>query len=66
VQRQREREDWTMAEDGKPIEVSRRIEAPAALIFKILANPLRHMDFDGSGMLRRAVFDRPLSHVGDE
>jgi hypothetical protein len=28
-----------MAEKRKPIEVSRRIEAPAALIFKILASP---------------------------
>ena len=54
-----------MAEKSKPVEVSRRIEAPAALIFKIRANPQRHMDFDGSGMLRGAVLDRPISDVGD-
>ena len=54
-----------MSEKTKPIEVSRRIEAPAALIFEILANPQRHMDFDGSGMLRGAVLDRPLAEVGD-
>jgi hypothetical protein len=54
-----------MAEGSKPTEVSRRIEAPAALIFKILANPQRHVDFDGSGMLRGVVLDRPLSGVGD-
>ena len=54
-----------MAEERKPVEVSRRIEAPAALIFKILANPQRHMDFDGSGMLRGAVLDRPISDVGN-
>ena len=54
-----------MAEERKPVEVSRRIEAPAALIFKILANPQRHVDFDGSGMLRGAVSDHPISHVGD-
>ena len=60
-----EGEDWTMAEESKPVEVSRRIEAPAALIFKILANPQRHVDFDGSGMLRGAVLDRPISDVGD-
>jgi hypothetical protein len=54
-----------MAEENKPLEVSRRIQAPAALIFKILANPLRHMDFDGSHMLRGAVLDRPISAVGD-
>jgi hypothetical protein len=54
-----------MAEESKPVEVSRRIEAPAAVIFKILANPQRHMDFDGSDMLRGAVLDRPISDVGD-
>ncbi|MGA2530297.1 MAG: hypothetical protein ABSG36_14200 [Acidimicrobiales bacterium] len=54
-----------MTEGSKSVEVSRRIEAPAALIFEILANPQRHMDFDGSGMLRGAVANRPLSEVGD-
>ena len=54
-----------MAEERKPVEVSRRIEAPATRIFKILANPHRHVDFDGSGMLRGAVLDRPISNVGD-
>src|ERR1700733_6699509 len=56
--------DWTMAE-GKPLQVSRRVEAPATLIFEILANPQRHVDFDGSDMLRGAVLDRPISDVGD-
>jgi hypothetical protein len=54
-----------LAEQGKLVEISRRIEAPAALIFNILANPQRHMDFDGSGMLRGAVLDRFISDVGD-
>ena len=54
-----------MAEEGKAIEVSRRIEAPAAVIFEILANPQRHMDFDGSDMLRGAVFNHPIRDVGD-
>ncbi len=54
-----------MAEESKAIEVSRRIEAPPTLIFEILANPQRHMDFDGSDMLRGAVLDRPISKVGD-
>jgi len=65
VEAEREREAWTMAEERTPLEVSRRIQAPAALIFKILANPQRHMDFDGSDMLRGAVLDRPISDVGD-
>jgi hypothetical protein len=51
--------------DSKRIEVSRKIEAPAALIFKILASPQRHSDFDGSDMLRGAVLDRPITKVGD-
>jgi hypothetical protein len=54
-----------MTHDSKPAEVSRRIEAPAALIFEILADPQRHKEFDGSDMLRGAVSDRPISGVGD-
>src|ERR1700730_13785870 len=54
-----------MTEESKLVEVSRRIEAPAALIFEILANPQRHTDIDGSDMLRGAVFHRPISGVGD-
>ena len=65
VQRQCGSEDGTMAAESKPVEASRRMEAPAAVIFGILANPQRHMDFDGSGMLRGTVLDRPLSGVGD-
>src|SRR3984957_16769583 len=54
-----------MSEERRPIEVSRRIEAAAPLVFEILANPQRHMDFDGSDMLRGAVLDHPISDVGD-
>ena len=54
-----------MAQESKSVEVSRRIRASAASIFKILANPQRHVYFDGSGMLRGAVLDRPIADVGD-
>ena len=54
-----------MAEERKTVEVSRRIGAPASRIFGILADPRRHADMDGSGMLRGAVVDRPISGVGD-
>lgn len=54
-----------MAEETKTVEASRRIESSAATIFKILASPQRHVDFDGSGMLRGAVLDRPVEGVGD-
>jgi len=45
--------------------VSRRIAAPAADIFRILADPRRHTELDGSGMLRGAVSDRAVCAVGD-
>jgi hypothetical protein len=50
---------------GKTLDVSRSIEAPAAVIFAMLASPQRHKDFDGSDMLRGVVDDRPISGVGD-
>jgi hypothetical protein len=54
-----------VTEESKALEVSRRIKAPAASLFEILANPQRHTDFDGSDMVRGAVFNRPISDVGD-
>jgi len=54
-----------MADEHKLIEASRRIGAPADRIFEILADPLHDVEFDGSGMLRDAVFDHPISRVGD-
>ena len=54
-----------MADECKPIEVARRIEAPAGRIFEILANPQRHVDFDGSDMLRGAVTTAVVSGVGE-
>jgi hypothetical protein len=49
----------------RQIEASRRIEAPAAVIFAVLASPERHQDFDGSQMLRGVVVNRPITGVGD-
>jgi uncharacterized protein YndB with AHSA1/START domain len=54
-----------MPEGRTPIEVSRRIEAPAARIFEVLADPRRHTDLDGSEMLRGAVSDDVITGVGD-
>jgi hypothetical protein len=54
-----------MADQTKLIQASRRIGAPAYRIFEILADPHRHVEFDGSGMLREAVLDRPIAKVGD-
>ncbi len=49
----------------KPVAVSRRICAPARDIFQILANPVRHPELDGSGMLREPVSTTMISGVGD-
>jgi hypothetical protein len=54
-----------VTEPGKTVETSRRIDAPATLIFAILADPRRHADFDGSHMLRGPDLDRPVAAVGD-
>jgi hypothetical protein len=48
-----------------PVAVSRRIASPAADIFRILADPRRHTDLDGSEMLRGAVSDAVVRAVGD-
>jgi hypothetical protein len=49
----------------EPITVSRRIGAPAGEIFQILADPGRHRDLDGSGMVRGVVSGSAVSGVGD-
>jgi hypothetical protein len=41
------------------------IAAPAATIFRVLADPGRHVELDGSGMLRGAVTTAPISGVGE-
>ena len=57
--------DKARTENTKSIEASRRIAARPAVIFEILANPQRHVDFDGSGMLRGAIAGGAISRVGD-
>jgi len=55
-----------MTEDqDQPVAVSRRICAPAHDIFQVLADPVRHQDFDGSQMLRGAGSAAVISGVGD-
>ena len=49
----------------EPITVSRRIGAPASVIFQILADPGRHRELDGSGMLRGVVSGTTICSVGD-
>jgi hypothetical protein len=49
----------------KPITVTRRIASPASAIFQVLADPGRHRDLDGSGMLRGVASGAMISGVGD-
>ncbi|HLM16996.1 MAG TPA: SRPBCC family protein [Acidimicrobiia bacterium] len=51
-----------------PVErasVTRRVAAPAAALFAIVADPAGHVAIDGSGMLEAAPDARPLTAVGD-
>jgi hypothetical protein len=55
-----------MADDEyQPVAVSRRVCAPARVIFQVLANPVRHPEFDGSESLRGAGSTTVISDVGD-
>ena len=54
-----------MGGEYEPITVSRRIGSPASAIFQILADPARHRDLDGSGMLRGVVSGAAITGVGD-
>ncbi len=47
------------------IAVTRRVAAPAATIFAIVANPAGHVEIDGSGMLEAAPDAKQLSAVGE-
>lgn len=54
-----------MAEDLQlMVSASRRIAAPPNLIFDVLASPRRHLEFDGSGMLRGSD-SADVTGVGD-
>jgi hypothetical protein len=50
----------------EPVRVSRRIGAPADVIFGVVADPRRHTEIDGSDMLRGALAEAHVTGVGDE
>ena len=52
-------------DEYQPVAVPRRICAPAHDIFQVLANPVRHPEFDGSQSLRGAGSTAVISDVGD-
>ncbi|GGG64212.1 polyketide cyclase [Kocuria dechangensis] len=46
------------------VRVTTVIDAPARAIYELLADPARHADFDGSGMVRAAEGTEPLTEEG--
>jgi uncharacterized protein YndB with AHSA1/START domain len=54
----------TTSDEPAPVAVSRRIGAPAADVFAFLADPSRHRDLDGSGMVQGVVSDEVITGVG--
>ena len=52
-------------DEYEPVAVSRRICVPAHDIFQVLANPVRHPEFDGSQSLRGPRSTAMISGVGD-
>ena len=52
-------------DDCPPIEVSRRIAAPADEIFRVLTAPAGQAEIDGSQMLQGPVSTDPVTAVGD-
>jgi uncharacterized protein YndB with AHSA1/START domain len=55
--------DVAVSDDNR-VSVTRRIAAPADVVFRIVSDPARHVDIDGSGMLQVATDARPLTEVG--
>jgi uncharacterized protein YndB with AHSA1/START domain len=47
------------------VSESRDIDAPAARIFSVVSDPAMHPEVDGTGMLRSAVDNKPVTQVGD-
>jgi len=47
------------------VSASRRIKAPAHVLFEIVSSPDGHVRIDGSGMLEAAPGARPVTAVGD-
>ena len=54
-----------MTAKSTPVAVTRTIEAPVEEVFAVLADPARHVDMDGSGMLRGTDFAGRISGVGE-
>lgn len=49
---------------GETVSATALIDAPAAAVFAVLADPAKHAAIDGTGRVRAAVDSRPLSAAG--
>jgi hypothetical protein len=47
------------------VSVTRRIAAPASMLFQLVSSPAGHVQIDGSGMLEAAPDNRQLTEVGE-
>lgn len=54
-----------MTTDDRVVSVSRRIAAPAAVIFELIADPARQPEWDGNDNLAQAAPDQRVRGVGD-
>jgi hypothetical protein len=52
--------------ESEQISVTRVVDAAPEQVFAVLADPQRHTEVDGAGMLRGVVSGSKLSGVGDE
>jgi uncharacterized protein YndB with AHSA1/START domain len=54
-----------MAEHDRVVSASRRIAAPAAVIFELIADPARQPDWDGNDNLAQAASGQRVRGAGD-
>ena len=57
--------NWPMAEQSTIVSASRRIAAPAATIFELVADPARQPEWDGNDNLAQAAPGQRVRGVGD-
>ncbi|BBX10159.1 hypothetical protein MAIC_49620 [Mycolicibacterium aichiense] len=57
--------NWGMAEQDRIVSATRRISAPAARIFELIADPARQPEWDGNDNLAQAAQGQRVRAVGD-
>jgi uncharacterized protein YndB with AHSA1/START domain len=57
--------NWPMTEPDRVVSTSRRIAAPATVIFELIADPDRQPEWDGNDNLAQAATGQRVRGVGD-